>query len=134
MLDVTTVDTLARGEQLTDWLESQRERSVPVSEGQNSCVWLVGRKDVTVDGTLAFDGQVGHGSLSDRTEVIVTGVLALDGHGPSWKTVEMLVCLKVFKMAVDADAGMVTVAGAGQSRDAVALLLEAHAIVERLET
>jgi len=76
-------------------------------------------------------GHVGHGWLSDRSDVMVTGALEPVGHDACWNTVDKLVWL----MPLDGSAaGIVTVAGGGHSSDPLTLLLDPQAMVERLET
>ena len=70
-LEVTAAEMLAMFEQLIerDWFDINHEyRSAPDCEG-----------------------HVGHGWLSDRSDVMVIGALESDGHEPSWKTVDRLV-------------------------------------------
>jgi hypothetical protein len=111
MVEVTAAEMFAMVEQLTDsdWFDSSHEyKSAP-----------------------DWEAHVGHGWLSDRSDVMVTGALAPDGHDPSWKTVDKLVWL----MPLDGSAaGIVIVAGGGQSIDPLILLLDPQAMVERLET
>jgi hypothetical protein len=111
MVEVTAADMLAIVEQPSesDRFDSSHEyRSAPDCEG-----------------------QVGHGWLSDKSDVTVMGALRLDGHDACWNTVDSPVWL----LPLDGGAaGIVTVDGGGQLSDPLMLVLDPQAMVERLET